>query len=112
MRGRWAILAGWLVVLSGCSVIESVAGEVPEERMPGPAYYLLTVEPDVALDTRSIVLTTNGDHHVDVGEVLRDGRIGGTDIRVIDGRRRVHTITVPWPPSLLHAERHLVEFDR
>jgi hypothetical protein len=102
MGRRSLVLAAIVLVALGCELLPSGGAAVPEERMPGPAWYLVTVEPEEAIDTRDIVLTSNGDHHVRVEDVLAGEAPSGT-LLVSDGHRLLSVITVPWPPSFLHA---------
>jgi hypothetical protein len=98
---RLAVAAlGVGLVVGGCSTL-SQPGRPAETALashPGPAYYLLTIEPDAAIDTRDIVLTTYDGAETRPRDLLGPTDLaesGGADIHAKDGRRLVHQIGIP-----------------
>ncbi len=98
---RLAVVAVTVAILLGaCSALppELQPEETAFEGHPGPAYYLLTIEPDEAIDTRDIVLTIGGDLQVRPRALLGVTDLatsGGADIHAKDGKRLVHQIVAP-----------------
>jgi len=87
-------------LLDGCSRLpEQVQPEETAfEGLPGPGYYLLTIDPDGAIDTRDIVLTIGDDFQVRPRALLGPTDLattGGAVIHAKDGKRLVHQIVRP-----------------
>lgn len=74
MRWRPALTVASVLVVTACEGLPVPREEVAVERQPGPASYLVTTEPEDALDTRVIVLTLHGATDIPVAKVLRAAR--------------------------------------
>jgi len=99
--GRWPVLAlGVALIVAGCSErgVQDAPPATAFEAMSGPAWYLLRVEPDAAIDTRDIVLTTDQGAAIRPRDLLGPTDLadsGGADIFALDGRRLVTKIGLP-----------------
>jgi hypothetical protein len=99
--GRWPVVAlAVALVLTGCSLAapDDVPVGTPHEGLPGPAWYLLTIEPDDAIETRDIVLSPYDGVEIRPRDLIGSGGLaatGGADLFALDGHRVVHDIGLP-----------------